>query len=88
MRARAIENQLFVVAAAQVGASPPEQGDAYGNSLIADPWGAVLARAGGDEETFIAADLDFARLAEVREQLPSLANRVPGAYRWPAEVHA
>jgi predicted amidohydrolase len=88
LRARAIENQLFVVAAAQVGASPPEQGDAYGNSLIADPWGAVLARAGGQEETYIAADLDFARLAEVREQLPSLANRVPAAYRWPSEVHA
>jgi predicted amidohydrolase len=88
LRARAIENQLFVVAAAQVGASPPEQGDAYGNSLIADPWGSVLARASGDEETFIAADLDFARLADVREKLPSLANRVPAAYRWPAEVHA
>ncbi|MEA2403415.1 MAG: deaminated glutathione amidase [Thermoleophilaceae bacterium] len=88
LRARAIENQLFVVAAAQVGASPPEQGDAYGNSLIADPWGTVLARASGDEETFIAADLDFARLADVREKLPSLANRVPAAYRWPAEVHA
>jgi predicted amidohydrolase len=88
LRARAIENQLFVIAAAQVGASPPEQGDTYGNSLIADPWGEVLARAGGDEETFIAADLDFARLAEVREKLPSLANRVPAAYHWPSEVHA
>ena len=88
LRARAIENQLFVVAAAQVGASPPEQGPAYGNSLIADPWGEVLARAGADEETFIAADLDFARLADVREKLPSLANRMPGAYRWPSEVHA
>jgi hypothetical protein len=47
----------------------------------------VLARA-GDEPCFVAADLDLARQDQVREQLPSLANRVPGAYRWPAEVHA
>jgi predicted amidohydrolase len=62
---------------------------AYGNSMIVDPWGEILARApGGDEETFITADLDFDRLREVRERLPSLANRVPGAYRWPQEVNA
>ncbi len=88
LRARAIEDQLFVVAAAQVGAHPPENGPSYGNSMIVDPWGAVLARAGGDEECFVAADLDLGRLAEVREQMPSLANRVPGAYRWPVEAHA
>jgi predicted amidohydrolase len=43
----------------------------------------VLARAGGDDECFVAADLDLARQAELRDRLPSLANRVPGAYRWP-----
>jgi predicted amidohydrolase len=88
LRARAVENQAFVIAAAQSGEYPPGM-PAYGNSLIADPWGEVLARAeGGDEETFVAADLDFDRLREVREQLPSLANRVPAAYRWPQEVTA
>ena len=87
VRARAIENQAFVVAADQCGTHPPGDKQSFGGSLIVDPWGEVLARA-GDEPCFIAADLDLARQDEVREQLPSLANRVPGAYRWPAEVHA
>jgi predicted amidohydrolase len=88
LRARAVENQAFVIAAAQSGEYPAGM-PAYGNSLIVDPWGEVLARApGGDEECFIAADLDFERLREVREKLPSLANRVPAAYRWPQEVSA
>jgi deaminated glutathione amidase len=89
LRARAVENQAFVLAPAQTGEHPPGQ-PAYGNSMVVDPWGEVLARASGspDDETFVAADLDFARLAEVREKLPSLQNRVPAAYRWPHEVHA
>jgi predicted amidohydrolase len=87
LRARAIENQAFVVAPGQSGEYPQGQ-PAYGNSMIVDPWGEVVARAGGDGESFVAADLDLARLAEVREKLPSLQNRVPGAYRWPVEAHA
>ena len=87
LRARAIENQAFVVAAAQTGEYPPGM-PAYGNSMIVDPWGEVLARAPGDGECFVAADLDLDRLREVRERLPSLANRVPAAYRWPQEVTA
>jgi len=87
VRARAIENQAFVVAADQCGVHPPGDKESFGGSLIVDPWGEVLARA-GDEPCFVAADLDLARQDEVREELPSLANRVPGAYRWPAEVHA
>jgi deaminated glutathione amidase len=87
-RARAIENQMFVIAPGQVGASPPEQGESYGNSIIVDPWGEVLARANGADTGFVAADLDLARQDEVREKLPSLANRVPDAYRWPVEVRA
>ena len=78
---------MFVVAAGQVGPQPPE-GESYGDSLIVDPWGEVLARAAGDEECFVAADLDLERQDEVRDKLPSLANRVPGAYRWPQEVGA
>jgi predicted amidohydrolase len=87
VRARAIENQAFVVAADQCGVHPPGDMESFGGSLIVDPWGEVLARA-GDEPCFIAADLDLARQDEVREQLPSLANRMPDTYRWPAEVHA
>jgi predicted amidohydrolase len=86
VRARAIENQVFVVAPAQTGEFPPGM-PSYGNSMIVDPWGAVLARA-GEEEGFVAADLDLARLDEVRERIPSLANRVPAAYRWPVEAPA
>ena len=64
-------------AAAQVGACPEEQGPTYGNSIIVDPWGEVLARADGESPGFVSADLDFPRQEEIREKLPSLANRVP-----------
>jgi predicted amidohydrolase len=86
VRARAIENQAFLVAADQIGTHPPDK-ESFGGSMIVDPWGEVLARA-PDEECFIAANLDFARQDEVRDTLPSLANRVARAYRWPDEVTA
>ncbi|MBA3263192.1 MAG: carbon-nitrogen hydrolase family protein [Thermoleophilaceae bacterium] len=85
LRARAIENQVFVVAPGQ-GRGPGAEGDSYGNSMIVDPWGEVLARAGGEGESFVAADLDLARQDEIRKKLPSLSNRVAGAYRWPEEA--
>jgi predicted amidohydrolase len=84
LRARAIENQLFVAAAAQLGETMPGRW-AYGRSLIADPWGLVLALA-PDEETVISAELDRARLDDIRAKLPSLATRQPDAYRWPQHV--
>jgi predicted amidohydrolase len=87
LRARAIENQLFVIAPGQ-GRRPGPEGDSYGNSMIVDPWGEVLARAGDEGESFVAADLDLARQDAVREKLPSLANRVAAAYKWPQEVTA
>jgi predicted amidohydrolase len=85
LRARAIENQVFVIAPGQ-GRGPGPEGDSYGNSMIVDPWGEILARAGGEGESFVAADLDLARQDELREKLPSLANRVAAAYRWPEEA--
>jgi deaminated glutathione amidase len=84
LRARAVENQYFVAAAAQFGETRPGR-PSYGRSLIVDPWGIVLAEA-PDEETVIWAELDRARLREIREKLPSLKNRQAGAYRWPTPV--
>jgi predicted amidohydrolase len=73
VRARAIENQVFVLAAGQVGRHP-DGSESYGHSMIVDPWGVVLARA-GDGEGIAVADLDLHRLAEIRAQLPALAHR-------------
>ena len=82
LRARAIENQVFVIAPGQ-GRRPGPEGDSYGNSMIVDPWGEVLVRAPAEGEHVISAELDLARQDEVREKLPSLANRVEAAYHWP-----
>ena len=86
LRARAIENQAFVLAPNQVGEASPHF-DSYGRSAIVDPWGVVLATA-PDEECFVAADLDFAAQQRIRESLPSLANRRPRAYAWPQLTEA
>jgi predicted amidohydrolase len=86
LRARAIEDQAFLVAANQIGEHAPGYRSG-GRSMIVDPWGVVLAQA-PDGETFIAAELDLDRQAEIRRTLPSLANRRPQAYAWPQEVHA
>src|SRR5690349_105478 len=81
LRARAIENQAFVVAPNQIGEAPPHY-RSYGRSMIVDPWGVVLGQA-PDEECFVAADLDFSSQDEIRDRLPSLRNRRPEAYAWP-----
>jgi predicted amidohydrolase len=86
LRARAIEDQCFVVAANQVGEPAPGLRTG-GRSMIVNPWGIVLSQA-PDFETFILADLDFDRLRGIRAKLPSLANRQPDAYRWPMEARA
>jgi predicted amidohydrolase len=86
LRARAIEDQVFVIAPGQ-GNLPDTDADSYGNSMIVDPWGEVLARAPMEGEHMIAAELDLARQQEIREKLPSLANRVDSAYLWPITPH-
>jgi predicted amidohydrolase len=83
LRARAVENQCYVLAANQWGVV--EGKASYGRSSIVDPWGVVLAQA-PDEDGVIAAELDRAHLERIRASLPSLANRQPAAYTWPAEV--
>jgi deaminated glutathione amidase len=79
VRARAIENQAFVIAANQIGKHPPNHRSG-GRSLIVDPWGIVLAVA-PDAECVITADLDLESQADIRRRIPSLANRRPNAYR-------
>jgi deaminated glutathione amidase len=86
VRARAIEDQLFMIAAGQIGTHPPGH-QSYGRSMIADPWGIPLAIA-PDSECFVAAELDLAAQDRIRDSLPSLANRQPNAYRWPEPVEA
>ena len=74
VRARAIENQAFVIAANQAA----EHSDSlytYGHSMIVDPWGEVLAEAGGEGEQVILANLSAERLHSVREKFPALAHR-------------
>jgi deaminated glutathione amidase len=84
VRARAIENQAFVVAANQIGEHAPGLRSG-GRSMIVDPWGVVLAMA-PDRETYVVADLDLDQQIAVRRRLPALANRRPDAYRWPEEA--
>jgi deaminated glutathione amidase len=83
VRARAIEDQCFVIAANQVG-THVEGLASGGRSMIVDPWGLVLAQA-ADAQTVITADLDLDAQAATRARLPSLADRRAAAYRWPED---
>ena len=83
LRARAVENQCYVVAANQWGVVTGKA--SYGRSSIVDPWGVVLAQA-PDEDCVISAELDRAHMERIRSSLPALANRQPAAYTWPAGV--
>ncbi len=80
LRARAIENQVFIIAPDAIGAIPGTKQLTYGRSAIIDPWGTILAKA-PDSECVITAELDFDYLSKVRRELPSLAHRQPEAYR-------
>jgi predicted amidohydrolase len=82
LRARAVENQCFVVAPNQIGEHPGGTRSG-GRSMIVDPWGTVLACA-PDTETAIVADLDATRQRTIRRRLPTLARRRPETYAWDA----
>ncbi|MCS7255328.1 MAG: carbon-nitrogen hydrolase family protein [Thermomicrobium sp.] len=84
LRARAIENQCYVAAPAQIGPHDPGQ-QCYGHTLVADPWGTVIAEA-TNRVGVVVTTLDFGYLREVRQQLPSLANRRPEVYAQPASI--
>ncbi|HSJ77180.1 MAG TPA: carbon-nitrogen hydrolase family protein [Erythrobacter sp.] len=76
LRARAIEASAFVIAAAQVGMHEDGR-TTYGHSLVIDPWGEVLLDMGGEAPGLAFCDIDLGRIAEVRAQVPALANRRP-----------
>ena len=82
LRARAIENQLYVIAAGQVGEAPPHY-DSWGHSMVVGPWGDVLDVVAEGEGHAIADARPRASSRRVRERVPSLANRRADAYRWP-----
>lgn len=73
LRARAIENQCYVVAAGQIGDHDPGR-TCFGRSMVIDPWGTVVAQA-PDTTGVVVADIDLDRLTTIRQELPSLANR-------------
>jgi deaminated glutathione amidase len=73
LRARAIENGMFVIAAAQAGLHEDGR-ETYGHSMIIDPWGVVLASAGGTGEGIVLADIDIAAVAAARAKIPNLKN--------------
>jgi len=73
LRARAIENGAFVIAAAQ-GGKHEDGRETYGHSLIVDPWGRILAEAENDEPGVVVADIDTAQSAAARAKIPNLKN--------------
>ena len=87
VRARAIENQVFMVAANQVGEHPGGH-HSGGNSMIVDPWGAVLARADRENPGYVVAELDFDHQDDIRKRVPLMEHRRPKLYhRSSAQTH-
>jgi predicted amidohydrolase len=83
LRARAVENGVYVVAAGQVGELPPGMPACHGHSMVVDPWGSVMAERADESPGVVLADVDLGHLVRIRCELPVLANRRPSTYRWP-----
>ena len=79
MRSRAVDNQVFVVGATPAN-SLDSQSQAYGHSIIVDPWGNILAMA-GTEETMMTVEIDINMLDTVRQELPLLKHLRPDVYQ-------
>ena len=79
VRARAVENTVYLMAPAQFGRYPVAE-HCFGNTMIVDPWGTVIARA-ADREVAVVADIDLAWQATVRTSVPSLRARRPEVYK-------
>ncbi|MGV2103361.1 carbon-nitrogen hydrolase family protein [Rhizobium sp. 21-4511-3d] len=87
LRARAIENGVFVIAAAQAGVHEDGR-ETFGHSMIIDPWGRVLASAGGTGEAVVLAEIDPAAVKAAHDKIPNLKNgrefsieKIPGAVK-------
>ncbi|MFC3072222.1 carbon-nitrogen hydrolase family protein [Shinella pollutisoli] len=76
LRARAIENGVYVVAAAQAGVHEDGR-ETYGHSMIVDPWGRVLAAAGPTGEAVVLAEIDVSAVKAARDRIPNLRNGRP-----------
>jgi predicted amidohydrolase len=83
LRARAVENQVFVIGAGQVGTLPTGMPPCYGHSMVVDPWGSILAERTDPNPGVVLAELDLDAQLKIRSELPVLSNRRPDAYRWP-----
>ncbi|MGI5921419.1 MAG: carbon-nitrogen hydrolase family protein [Syntrophomonadaceae bacterium] len=80
MRSRAVDNQVFVIAASPAR-NPEVSYQAWGHSMIVDPWGTILNEAAAGEE-IVMAELDLSLVAKVREELPLLSHRRTDLYQW------
>jgi predicted amidohydrolase len=80
LRARAIENQLYIAAPAVCGQFPPGGDWSYGRSMFVDPWGIVIGQA-SDFETTLTMELNLSWMEEVRQRVPSLTQRRPDVYQ-------
>uniref|UniRef100_A0A8D8MVT8 Nitrilase and fragile histidine triad fusion protein NitFhit n=2 Tax=Culex pipiens TaxID=7175 RepID=A0A8D8MVT8_CULPI len=79
LRARAIENQCFVIAAAQIGFHNKKR-ESYGHAMVVDPWGKILGEAGQQDLDVVIAELDFDKLANVRQNMPCFDHRREDVY--------
>lgn len=76
--ARAIENQMFVIAVNRVGSD--DKNVFYGHSMVVDPWGEVLAEATETEEEVVLLDVDFGAVENIRKRIPVFRDRRPQLY--------
>jgi deaminated glutathione amidase len=81
LRARAIENQVYIVAPATYGKFPPKGEWSYGRSMAVDPWGLVIAQS-SDRDDVLTVNLDLDYVDDVRKRVPTLPQRRPDVYKW------
>jgi deaminated glutathione amidase len=87
LRARAVENEAYVIGAGQVGVLPPGMPACHGHTMVVDPWGTVVAERTESSPGIVLADVAMSQVRRVRSELPVLAHRRPEAYRWPDDSH-
>jgi predicted amidohydrolase len=85
LRARAVENEVYVIGAGQVGVLPAGMPACHGHTMVVDPWGTVVAEQTEPVPGVVLAELAMTEVGRVRNEIPVLAHRRPGAYRLPDE---